>query len=349
MQNQAVFVRTFALAASIAAGLLCGCGGSQPASSTPASTAGTTEAAPTPKQATAEQGTSGPSAEHPILDTHIHLYQVSKAGGVPWPPPKAKNLYRDILPSEYKAMAQQHNIVGTGIVEANPTLEEDLRILSLVKDDPFFKFFVASLELGSASFSGDLDKLAADPRVVGIRGFLWSPKLSLDTKQLASLKELEKRGMTLDIISRGDLNPKDKVDELASAVPNLYVIIDHLGGAKGETPDPKWVSSMQKLASHPHIYIKFSSFFDMYNPAASEDEPWQSPSELSAYKPHFDVLMKAFGEDRLVWGSNWPVVEQGGGVAKEIAIAEEYLKGYGPEVRDKVMFKNAQAFYKRHR
>jgi predicted TIM-barrel fold metal-dependent hydrolase len=154
--------------------------------------------------------------------------------------------------------------------------------------------------------------------------------------------------MTLDIISRGDLNPKDKVDALAAAVPNLYVMIDHLGGAKGETPDPKWVSAMQKLAARPRVYIKFSSFFDMFNPAGSEDEPWQSPGDLSAYKPHFDVLMQAFGADRLVWGSNWPVVEQGGGIAKSIALAEEYLKSFGTEVRDKVMFKNAQEFYKRH-
>jgi len=154
---------------------------------------------------------------------------------------------------------------------------------------------VASLEIGSPTFSANLDKLAKDPRVVGIRGFLWSPKLTLDPKQLASVKELEKKGMTLDIISRGDLNPKDKVDALASAAPKLHIIIDHLGGAKGETPDPKWIVSIQKLAKHPNVYVKFSSFFDMFNPNASEDEPWPSPTSLASYKPHFDVLMKAFG------------------------------------------------------
>ena len=334
--------------AALLFGSQLGCGAPQQQAASAENPAGTSAAAPSSKEATAELGATPDGAEHPIMDTHIHLYQVTKPGGVPWPPAKAKNLYRDILPGEYKDIAKQHNIVATGIVEANPTVEEDLRILSLVKDDPFFKFFVPSLEIGSASFSSDLDKLATDPRVVGIRGFLWSPKLTLEAKQIASLKELEKRGMTLDIISRGDLNPKDKVDALAAAVPNLYVIIDHLGGAKGETPDPKWVAAIQKLATHPHIYIKFSSFFDMFNPGPSEDEPWQSPSDVAAYKPHFDVLMKAFGEDRLVWGSNWPVVGQGGGIDKEIKLAEEYLKPYGPEVRDKVMFKNAQNFYKRH-
>ncbi len=300
-----------------------------------------------PTLAAATQASGAPTGR-PIMDTHIHLWQVTKPGGVPWPPPKAKGIYRDILPAEYKDVAKKNGIVATGIVEANPTVEEAQRLLDLVKGDDFFKFMVASIEIGSPTFTDNLEKLAKDPRVVGIRGFLWSPKLSNDPKQLASLKELAAKGMTLDIISRGDLNPKDKIDAMATAVPKLRIIIDHLGGAKGETPDPKWVEAMQKLAKHPNIYIKFSSFFDMYNPAASEDEPWQSPSNLSAYKAHFDVLMKAFGEDRLVWGSNWPVVTQGGDVGKEIAIAEEYLKSYGDEVRDKVMYKNAQNFYSRH-
>jgi predicted TIM-barrel fold metal-dependent hydrolase len=325
---------------------LIGCGGQQQT----ASSGPSAPPAPPGESGTLAAATQAApaAASRPIMDTHIHLYQVTKPGGVPWPPPKAKNLYRDILPAEYKEVAKKNGIVATGIVEANPTVEEDLRILDLVKGDDFFKFLVASLEIGAPTFSSNLDKLAKDPRVVGIRGFLWAPKLTLEAKQLASAKELAAKGMTLDIISRGDLNPKDKVDALATAVPNLRIIIDHLGGARGQTPEPKWVESMKKLAKHPNIYIKFSSFFDMFNPAGSEDEPWQAPTTLASYKPHFDVLMKAFGADRLIWGSNWPVVGQGGDISKEIAIAEEYLKEFGPEVRDKVMYKNAQAFYQRH-
>jgi L-fuconolactonase len=283
----------------------------------------------------------------PILDTHIHLYQVTRPGGVVWPEPKQKPIYRDVLPADYEAVAKQNGITGAGIVEASPAVEDNFRVLDMTKGRDLFKFMIAQLEIGSASFSADLARLAQDPRVVGIRGFLWSPKLALDAKQIASLKELESKGMTLDIISRGTLNPKDKVEALATEVPKLRIIIDHMGGAKGQDPDPAWVEAMQRLAKHPNIYIKFSSFFDMFNPASSEDDPWKSPSELSAYKPHFDVLMKAFGEDRLIWGSNWPVVDMGGSLEAEIKIAEEYLKEFGPEVRDKVMYKNAQSFYAR--
>jgi L-fuconolactonase len=59
--------------------------------------------------------------------------------------------------------------------------------------------------------------------------------------------------------------------------------------------------------------------------------------------------MTAFGAERLIWGSNWPVITLHGTFEAQIAIAEEYLAPFGRDVRDKVMFKNALAFYRRHR
>ncbi|WP_437932323.1 amidohydrolase family protein [Sorangium sp. So ce291] len=320
---------------------LAACASSPSTTAPPPETAGDTSKAAAPLAVPPEQ-------RGPILDTHIHLYQVTRPGGVVWPEAKQKPIYRDVLPAEYEAIAKQNGIVGTGVVEASPVVEDNSKVLEMMKGNGFFTFLVAQLEIGSPSFSADLARLAADPRVVGVRGFLWSPKLTLDQKQLASLEELAAKGMTLDIISRGTLNPKDRVEALATAVPRLRIIIDHLAGARGATPDPAWVDAMQRLGKHPNIYIKFSSFFDMYNPAATEDDPWKAPTDVAAYKPHFDVLMKAFGEDRLIWGSNWPVVDMGGSLASEIEIAELYLKEFGQEARDKVMFKNAQKFYARH-
>jgi predicted TIM-barrel fold metal-dependent hydrolase len=71
--------------------------------------------------------------------------------------------------------------------------------------------------------------------------------------------------------------------------------------------------------------------------------------DVSAYKAHFDVLMSAFGADRLIWGSNWPVCELGGSFGRQIQIAEEYLAPFGARVRDKVMHENGQRFYRRQR
>jgi L-fuconolactonase len=130
-------------------------------------------------------------------------------------------------------------------------------------------------------------------------------------------------------------------------VPNLRIIIDHLGGAGKGTPDPTWEADIRRLAGAcPNLYMKFSSFYDMYAPG---DVVFASPTDLASYKPHFDVLMSAFGQDRLVWGSNWPVITLHGTFEAQIAIAEQYLAPLGSGVRDKVMFKNALAFYRRHK
>ena len=283
----------------------------------------------------------------PIIDTHIHVYQVSRPGGVPWPPPANKTLYKDFSTAAYKAMAAENGITGAVIVEASPIYEDNVTLLEQISGDKFYRGLVGNLEVGKPDFVESLDKLSRSPKLVGIRAFLWAPTLSLDAVQIAHVKELAKRGLTLDLISRGTLNPKDKVEKLAAAVPSLRIIIDHLAGAKSATPSPEWQVAVKRLAAHKNIYVKFSSFFDMFNPAATEDNPWKSPTDLASYKPHFDVLYKAFGPDRLIYGTNYPVVTLGGTVAQHNAIAEQYLAPLGTAIRDKVMYRNAERFYAR--
>jgi predicted TIM-barrel fold metal-dependent hydrolase len=283
----------------------------------------------------------------PIVDTHIHFYQVTRPGGVPWPP-AGSALYRDVLPAEYKSLAIANGIVASGVIEASPLVEDNQWILDLLGHDSFFPFFAGSLDISSPDFTSNLEHFSHDRRFVGIRGFLWSPEITLDATQLSHLRDLAGRGMTLDIISRGTTNPKPKVEALCTAVPNLRIIINHLGGAQGAVPTAEWELAIRRLADLcPNLYMKFSSFYDMYQ-VGDGNSPWTAPTNLAAYKAHFDVLMTAFGEDRMIWGSNWPVSDLGGSFSGEIRLAEEYLAPLGHRVRDKVMFKNALLFYRRH-
>ncbi len=289
-----------------------------------------------------------PRSSRPIADTHIHLYRLDGVRGMPFPSPACQPLYRDVLPAEYKALAKKHGVVATGIVEASPRFADNGAVLGLVKGDRFFRFLVAQIEIGAPDFRAQLAALAKEPRVVGVRAFLWAPRITLDATQVAHLRAVAALGMTLDLISRGTCNPKHQVSALASAVPGLRIILDHLAGAKGATPGPDWELDMRRLADrHPNLFVKFSSFFDMYNPRDSEDTPWSSPRALAAYQAHFDVLYSAFGADRLIWGSNWPVCTLGGDFGTQIALAEAYLRPLGVRVRDKIMFGNARAFYRR--
>jgi L-fuconolactonase len=235
-------------------------------------------------------------------------------------------------------------------VEASGIVEDNQWILDLVRHDRFYSFFVGNLEIGAPTFARDLERFSHDWRFVGIRGYLTGPAegITLSPAQLASLRDLARRGMSLDIISRGTKNPKAQVIALCTAVPDLRIIIDHLGGAKGPPPvDPTWELEIRRVADLcPNLSMKFSSFYDMYAPG---DVVYPTPTNLGAYKEHFDVLMTAFGPNRLIWGSNWPVITLHGTFEAQIAIAEEYLAPFGLQVRDKVMYKNALRFYRRHR
>lgn len=282
----------------------------------------------------------------PITDTHIHFWDVSRP--IPWPDASYGDLYRTVLPADYELVAKANDIVGVNIVEASNVPGDNEWVLDIARGDSLYDSFSANLDLGSPTFAADLSALAEDKRVVGIRGFLWSPTLDPDDQgQIAACQLLASRGMTLDIISRFGLNPVEHVARLAEKVPDLRIIIDHLGGAR---PDALgWQDKMARLAAYPNIHLKFSSFFDIFNPSPTGDEstPWQAPTDVAPYEPYFDVLMATFGAERLIWGSNWPVVQQGGSIEAEIAIAEQYLARFGAGVRNKVMHTNAKKFYKR--
>ena len=130
-------------------------------------------------------------------------------------------------------------------------------------------------------------------------------------------------------------------------MPDLRIILDHMSGARGERPSPEWELSIRRLADlHPNMYMKLSSLYDMYGPG-DEIAPWKSPETIASYQAAFDVLLSAFGEDRVIWGSNWPVSDLGGDFGKQIELCEALLAPHGERVRDKVMQKNALAFYKR--
>jgi L-fuconolactonase len=283
----------------------------------------------------------------PIVDTHIHLYQVTRPGGVPWPRPEQQTLYRDSMPADYERVARPLGITGVVVVEASPLPSDTRWVLDRLGDGELFLGYVANLEVGAADFLAQLAQLAAQPKVLGVRGFLWSPKLTLDQTQLSHLRALAREGLALDLVSRRTLNPKDQVAALAAAVPELPVVIDHLGGARGREVDPRWAAQMRELAARPNVHVKLSSLFDMYNLATTEVQPWPAPTEAAAYRAHFELLLAAFGPQRLMFGSNWPVCNLGGTLADQIRIVEELLAPHGQAVRDQVMSENARRIYRR--
>ncbi len=254
-----------------------------------------------------------------ILDTHIHLYDTSRPEGVPWPSKNDPVLYRPVLPAEYRALALEHGVTAAVVVEASPRIDDNRWLLDLVSGDPLFPAVVGNLQPGSPDFAANLDRF----RFAGIRARVDPAK----PKVIDDLKELARRRMSLDLLLPG--TTLDQVAEIARQVPDLTIVLDHLAGAKvdGGPPDPRWTSKLRAAAAFPNVVCKLSGL-----------EPQA--------RPVLDVLWEAFGEDRLLYGSNWPVTLLRTDFGTHQGWVLDYVAPRGQAALDKVFWRNAARVYR---
>ena len=275
-----------------------------------------------------------------IIDTHIHLYDPSRPQGVPWPNPDDEVLYRTVLPEHYKALAVPEGVTGVVVVEASEWVEDNQWILNIAINEPFIVGFVGNLQLGSEDFEKNLNRFFVNPLFRGIRPRGSSIKnLEQSKKSLTDIEILAGKNLSLDLlVGPGDL---PDVAYLAKRVPEMRIVINHIACVRidGNAPDPVWIEGMQMAAENPCVYCKVSGLVEV-----TQNKP--APTDVGYYTPTLDVLWDAFEEDRLVYGSNWPVSERFADYATVQKIVMDYFKSKGEEVTEKYFWKNSKAAYK---
>lgn len=274
----------------------------------------------------------------PVVDTHIHLYDTNRK--LPWPPKDDHVLYRPILPKDFNKVANENGVTATVIVEATEWLPDNQWVLDLVKHDPKrYIGLVGSLEIGTPDFAKNLKELSKDKRYVGIRMRERPGGDKFFTDDVwRDLKLLSDMDQTLDVLMF-QFSLED-VAVVAKRLPKLKILINHVAGAniEGKPADPKWVEGVKKAAAQPNVYCKISGLFQQ-----SHRQP--SPTKVDFYKSTLDVLTKEFGEDRLVYGSNWPVTMRGGKYGDYKKVVMDYYAPKGRKFLEKLLYKNALAFY----
>ena len=225
------------------------------------------------------------------------------------------------MPEEFAAMAKPLGVSGTIVVEASSRVEDNEWILSLAREHEVIKGLVGHLKPGKANFARDLNRFAANRLFCGIRVGLWDiPLAPNDLDFLSDLRLLARRGLTLDVL--GGPNEVEKITRLAAAIPDLRIVVDHCAGARvtGRAPDAKWVTAIRSLAAERNIYMKVSGLVEGTGMEQS------APADVEFYRPVLDVLWEAFGDERVIYGSNWPVSARFASYETVLRIMRDYMK-----------------------
>lgn len=275
-----------------------------------------------------------------IIDCHTHFYDPSRPEGVPWPGKKS-SLYRTVLPKHLKELKQYKKVAGTVIVEASSWVEDNAWLLELAKNDPFIVGIVGRLEPGSEDFAENLKRFSKNELYRGIRVSSKKVLHCLNNNLLKDFEALAKADLTLDV--NGGPDTIDIVAKLAQKVPQLRIIINHIGNVEvnSNPPPSAWQTSLLNTAKFPNVAIKISALAE----GASRGNN-KAPLDLNFYRPYIDSVWKAFGEDRVIYGSNWPVSERAMTYEQLQKIITDYVAEKGTEATKKFFSLNAKKFYK---
>lgn len=273
-----------------------------------------------------------------IIDTHTHFYDPSRPQGVPWPPLENELLYRTVLPHHYKALAVPEGVTGTIVVEASSWLEDNQWILDLAAAEPFILGLVGHIGPDREAFRDELNRFVHNPAFLGIRCWGWRFEDVDKGSFVSDMEALAQRGLALDVLIRPP--QVDGLLALADRIPKLRIVVDHIAHMPidGQALDPSWIEVYRQLAARPNVYIKVSALMEM-----STVQP--APLQVDHYRPTLDALWEAFGQDRLIYGSNWPVCERAGTFAQGLDIVRTYFAGQGREATERYFHRNAQAAY----
>lgn len=276
------------------------------------------------------------------IDSHQHFWRPSR-GDYGWLTPDLVPLYRDFGPADLAPLLTGHGIAGTILVQAAASLAETEYLLALAADASFVKGVVGWAGFDQPNGPADIEGLAAGPRLKGFRPMIQDiadPEWMLRPELASSIGVLERSGLAFDALLRPEhLSPFKRFLKL---YPNLPIVLDH--GAKpaiaaarlDDGQFDRWGRDIREIARDRRLRCKISGL-------ATEAGPGWQAADLH---PYLDLLLESFGPARLMWGSDWPVVEIAGGYDLWRKTTLDYLARLSEDERNAILGETAVAFYR---
>ncbi|MEO9620539.1 MAG: amidohydrolase family protein [Lentilitoribacter sp.] len=272
------------------------------------------------------------------IDAHQHFWQIER-GDYDWMDDSVSAIRRDIFPPDLSPLIKKHEIDGTVVVQAAASIAETQFILALAERNDFIKGVVGWVDLENSEAANTLDRLLASQFFKGIRPMLQDiPDTAwiMHPTVIANLKKVANRSLRLDAL----ITPRhlEVILQLSEKLPQLQIVIDHCAKpefTKDEGAQIMWRNGMTKLAERPNVMCKISGL-------ANEAGPDWNAVKL---KPYIDHVIETFGPNRLMWGSDWPVLNLVGDYTRWREVSAELLKDLSDQERSAIYGGNAIKFY----
>lgn len=273
------------------------------------------------------------------VDAHQHFWHIADRRGA-WPPPALASIHRDFVPGDLAPLLCGHGVASTVLVQSMPNEDDTLFMLDLAKRHSFISGVVGWADLKGADAPARIAALAHDPLLKGLRPMLQDEddERWIDDAALApAVEAMLHHRLSFDALVLPHHLPA--LLAFARRHPALPIVIDH--GAKpaiaaGEL-EP-WRRDIAALARLPQVYCKLSGL------VTEAGEAW-SVDQLRPYTGH---ILDAFGSRRVIWGSDWPVLNLAADYGQWIAASEALLAELSSAERDDIFGLNAVRFYRLH-
>ena len=269
------------------------------------------------------------------IDAHQHFWKYD-AVEYPWIG-KGTPLQRDWLPADLEQEAAKVGITGSIAVQARQTLEESRWLLELADQSPFIKGVVGWVDMQAEAVADDLAALSQHRKFVSVRHVVQSElsDFMLKPEFMRGLARLKQFNLAYDLL----LFPKHlpSAVKVVEQLPEQRFVLDHIAKPviRAGLMQP-WKDDLRELARHPNVACKISGLI-----TEARMPGWQQ----NDFRPYLDVVFEFFGEDRVMFGSDWPVCLLAGSYEQVHGLAADYFKQFPATVQEKFLGGNAVKAY----
>lgn len=272
------------------------------------------------------------------IDCHMHFWTLAMEPHYHlWMSSDLKVLYGNYGPKDALPLLQENNVDGVVLVSAASAIEETGYLLGMADGQDFIKGVVAWIDLLAPTASDDIAAWARFRKLKGVRPYLqdlpeddWILKPELDP----AIRSIMDNGLKFDAL----IKPKhiQNTIRFIDRYPDLPIVVDHL--AKPDVANGKfdaWCKDMEEFRNLDHVYCKLSGLI-------TEDGPDWTPDRI---KPYLEAVFDIFGANRLIFGSDWPVVNLVSDYGTWTTTLKDTMSGFTRAEQQAIWAENGEKFY----